>query len=236
MKFLTANWHHLLLANYQVDPDLLQTFVPEQTSIDPFEGKVYLSLVAFMFEQTRVLGVPIPGYRCFEEVNLRFYVTPDKDPSIRAVTFIREIVPKPVIPLIANSLFHENYIAMPMDHTIGDSEIAYAWGPQKEHTISATIPANLSLSEPGSMNEFITEHYWGYAKAPKHTSLEYQVEHPPWIGDEVKDYSIQVDFARCFGEEFGFLSSQQPANVQYAKGSDVSVSFPKKMPNKPAHM
>ena len=105
MKFLSANWNHLLLANYSVDPDVLQDFVPANTTVDKFDGHVFVSLVAFLFNDTRVLGVPVPFHRKFEEVNLRFYVTPDKDRSIRAVTFIKEIVPKPVIPLIANNLF-----------------------------------------------------------------------------------------------------------------------------------
>lgn len=103
MPFLTAEWKNLLLANYAVEPDVLRPYVPRGTELDFFEGKAFLSLVAFMFERTRVLGVPVPGHIDFEEVNLRFYVKPRRDPGIRAVTFIKEIVPKRVIPAVSVS-------------------------------------------------------------------------------------------------------------------------------------
>ncbi len=37
MKFLSAKWEHLVMANYVVDPQLLQTYVPAGTLIDAFE-------------------------------------------------------------------------------------------------------------------------------------------------------------------------------------------------------
>lgn len=83
MKFLSAVWCDLLLANYEVDSHVLQRFVPAGTSLDNFEGRHYVSLVAFRFEKTSVLGLPALFHRRFEEVNLRFYVKPNRDPSLR---------------------------------------------------------------------------------------------------------------------------------------------------------
>jgi uncharacterized protein YqjF (DUF2071 family) len=127
MIFLSAEWNDLLLANYSVDPDRLAPYVPKGTSVDLFQGHAFVSLVAFMFNRTRVLGVPVPGHINFEEVNLRFYVTPDHDRSIRAVAFIKEIVPRSAIPLVANSLFNENYEALEMEHERDFPRIAYSW-------------------------------------------------------------------------------------------------------------
>ena len=81
------------------------------------------------------------------------------------------------------------------------------------------------MPPPGSLGEFITEHYWGYAKGPKRT-LEYQVKHPQWVSCLVDDYQIDVDFAAVYGEQFGFLKDRKPANFLYALGSPVTVSFP----------
>ena len=228
MKFLSATWEHLLLANYSVDRNVLQDFVPAKTQIDPFDGYVFVSLVAFLFDKTRVLGIPVPFHHTFEEVNLRFYVIPDKDSSLRAVTFIKEIVPKPVIPLIANTLFHENYVALPMDHGCNGQNYWYSWGENGRNRFSATIESKLSYPAQGSKDEFITEHYWGYAKGPNST-LEYRVTHPQWKCCEINDFEISVDFAETYGEQFGFLNTQQPYNVQYAEGSAVTVSFPRRV-------
>lgn len=252
MKFLTARWEHLLLANYSVDARLLEPFVPRGTRLDLFQGHCFVSLVAFMFNQTRVLGIPIPLHRHFEEVNLRFYVAPDKDPSMRAVTFIKEIVPRAAIPLISNTLFNENYVALPMDHRNADSTHWYSWGnreksaersgmpeplpntfadlpdPNTNHLFAASIESELALPPSGSIGEFITEHYWGYAQGRRNT-LEYQVEHPQWQCSPVNEYLIDVDFGSLYGEPFAFLDDQTPYNVLYARGSEVSVSFPSRL-------
>ena len=233
MEFLSAHWKHLILANYAVDPSLLEPLVPARTKLDFFQGDCFVSLVAFLFDQTRVLGIPVPFHRRFEEVNLRFYVVPDRDPSLRAVTFVREIVPKPIIPLIANNLFNENYVATAMSHRFepstgndqGVQRAEYRWGRNLEHRIAANINRPLELPPPGSLGEFITEHYWGYAKGPKRT-LEYRVKHPQWVSCLVDDCNIDVDFASVYGKQFGFLTELRPANVLYALGSAVTVSFP----------
>lgn len=228
MQFLSARWRNLLLANFCVDPSVLQPFVPPGTSIDAHEGRVFVSLVAFLFENTRVLGIPALFHRRFEEVNLRFYVKPDKDPTIRAVTFIKEIVPSPVIPWIANALFSENYASHPMQHGRNGDTLWYSWGTSGQDRISATIDRELALPPAGSNGEFITEHYWGYAKGHRGT-LEYHVMHPQWKCCKVDNFEISVDFARTYGERFGFLSSTPPFDVLYAEGSNVTVSFPKRL-------
>ena len=225
MKFLAAHWKNLLLANYRVQAETLHPFLPEQTQLDHFEGATYLSLVAFLFDNTSVLGIPVPFHRRFEEVNLRFYVAPEKAPSIRAVTFIKEIVPKRIITWVANNLFHENYASARMAHEFHENTYAYSWGPDLDNRFFAKVESVPDFPPPGSLGEFITEHYWGYARAGRKT-LEYQVEHPPWKCCDVRDFQIEIDFAKTYGPEFEFLNSRNPDSVLFAAGSAVTVSFP----------
>lgn len=228
MKFLSAHWRHLLLANYVVPSSVLERWVPKRTSLDVFEGQLFVSLVAFLFDNTRVLGLPVPFHRRFEEVNLRFYVTPHKDKTIRAVTFIKEIVPKPIIPWIANTLFSENYVALPMAHGSDADGYWYSWGDSGRNRFSAKIETEIAYPSPGSIGEFITEHYWGYAQG-RSSTLEYRVAHPQWKCCEVHTFNIDVDFAATYGKEFQFLNDQSPLNVLYAEGSPVTVTFPKRL-------
>src|SRR6266496_2134724 len=72
--FLTANWRYLSMLNYVVDPRILAPLVPPGTEIDFENGETFVSIVGFLFLDTRLLGLPIPLHRDFEEVNLRFYV------------------------------------------------------------------------------------------------------------------------------------------------------------------
>ena len=58
----------------EVDPRALAHLVPENLELDRHEGRTLVSLVGFLFLDTRVLGLPLPFQQRFEEVNLRFYV------------------------------------------------------------------------------------------------------------------------------------------------------------------
>src|SRR5712672_531290 len=101
-KFLTAKWVDLIMANYEVSPSLISADVPAGTSLDLFDGRCFVSLVGFMFLDTRILGVSVPFHKNFEEINLRFYVRRETKGELRqAVTFIKEIVPRTAVSVVA---------------------------------------------------------------------------------------------------------------------------------------
>jgi hypothetical protein len=158
-------------------------------------------------------------------VNLRFYVYPEGKPEQRSVTFVKEIVPKRAIPLIANTFFGERYYVEPMWHSFDDQSFDYQWGKGRRYRFLARNIPPLAAPANGSLTEFITEHYWGYSKMNDKT-IEYQVEHVPWSCAEVRDFEVKMDFAAHYGESFKVLDSADPVNVLYAQGSPVSVSFP----------
>ena len=96
--FLKAEWKKLIMVNYCIDQELLRDYIPKGTELDLWNGNCYLSLVGFMFINTRVLGLKIPKHTHFEEVNLRFYVKyKDGKTWKRGVVFIKELVPKKAI-------------------------------------------------------------------------------------------------------------------------------------------
>lgn len=225
--FLTAEWRKLALANYAVDPALLQSFVPRHTELDTWNGVCYVSLVGFMFLNTRLKGVAIPFHRHFEEVNLRFYVRHfNGEEWLRGVVFIKEIVPKPAITLVANTIYKEHYETLRMKHRwqLGDSSqtIQYAWKKDTWHQLALQASSSPMDLQPGSEEEFITEHYWGYSAHDAHT-IGYKVEHPRWQVYEVQSHDIQVDFGKVYGSSFAALSQEQPLSVFLAEGSLISV-------------
>ncbi len=48
------------MLNYVVDPALIERLVPVGTEIDYENGETFVSIVGFLFLETRLLGVPIP--------------------------------------------------------------------------------------------------------------------------------------------------------------------------------
>lgn len=233
MSFLKAEWNKLAFANYIIDRDVLSKYVPAGTELDLWDGKCFISLVGFMFKNTKLLGVKVPYHINFEEVNLRFYVKRYENGEWkRGVVFIKEIVPKIAITLVANIIYKENYETMPMKHswtTENDKRtIQYQLKKgEKWHTINLEASIENQKIMTGSETEFITEHYWGYAKKNEFKTNEYEVKHPKWNIYEVKNYLIDLDFSAIYGKEFEFLNNQKPASVMLAEGSKISIEFKK---------
>ncbi len=226
--FLTAAWRNLIMANYEVAPSLLQPYVPPGTELDIWNGRCYVSLVGFLFTDTRVRGVAIPFHTTFEEVNLRFYVRYRSSGGWRrGVVFVREIVPRRMIALVANTLYRENYRALPMSHrwheTSEQLEVSYSWQLDGEHTLGVTAERERIPIAAGSEEEFITEHYWGYARWDEKTTNEYEVVHPRWNVHPIIDHTLSIDCGRVYGAEWEGLTESEPTSVFLADGSDVEV-------------
>src|SRR5690348_18142677 len=99
---LTAEWRHLALLQYVVDPAVLLPLVPLGTELDSWEGRTLVSMVGFRFLRVRVLGASILFHTDFDEVNLRFYVRRRvAEGWRRGVVFVREIVPRRAVALVA---------------------------------------------------------------------------------------------------------------------------------------
>jgi uncharacterized protein YqjF (DUF2071 family) len=225
-KFLTAEWRHLAMLNFEVDPKVLRPFVPAGTELDDWQGKTFISVVGFMFLNTRVFGIPIPFHRNFEEVNLRFYVRRKaSDGWRRGVVFVKEIVPRAAIALTARIVYGENYVAVPMKHHIEGATVSYSWRFRgRENRIELTVQSDAGETPEGSDAEFITEHYWGYARRRRggHT-MEYRVEHPRWRTARATAARLDCDVAGLYGSQFVESLQGQPASAFLADGSDVAV-------------
>lgn len=231
--FLTAEWRKLALAQYAVDKEILSKYLPPHTELDDWQGKYYVSLVGFMFVDVKLRGFNIPFHTTFEEVNLRFYVK-FKDGEVwkRGVVFIKEIVPKPAITFVANTIYKENYQTLPMKHIWIEQEhqleVDYQWKNGDWHNFSVTAAPMAEEILIDSEEEFITEHYWGYTKIGTNKTSEYGVEHPRWKAYPIKDYKINVDFGINYGNDFAFLNNAKPDSVMLAEGSEIKVLKGKK--------
>lgn len=229
--FLTAEWRDLVMLNYEVAPASLRDFVPRGTELDAFGGKTLVSLVGFRFLRTRIFGaVAIPFHSNFDEVNLRFYVRRrDESGEVRrGVVFVREIVPRGAIAVIARLAYNENYGCYPMRHHVGVDgagvSATYEWrldgkwiGLRAEAAGVPTLPADRSIEQ------FISEHYWGYSRQRSGGTAEYQVKHPQWRVWRSSSARFEGDGAAMYGAAFGEVLERPPDSAFIADGSAVSV-------------
>lgn len=235
--FLTARWEWLAMFNYAVDPALLQAHLPPYTEADIFMGKAWVSVVGFLFNDTKVFGLHWPWHTNFEEVNLRYYVKHYTGTEWkRGVGFVSEIVPRPLIAYTANLLYNEHYSVAKMKHQIIQTpdklEVRFDWKTPKtkwNHLSVSAHPTPQPIAS-GSEEEFIFEHYLGYNQLNATTTIEYQVVHPRWKVYPVKSYQLDCDIARLYGNDFAAaIEGKEPDSVFIARGSEVSIEKPKRL-------
>jgi uncharacterized protein len=232
--FLTAAWRYLAMLNYEVPPTLLRPLVPVGTELDTWGGVTLASVVGFRFLDTRVLGIPIPGHRDFDEVNLRFYVCRRGDDGgwRRAVVFVRELVPRRAIATMARWLYNEPYTAVPMRHELemagaadgGSGRASYAWRlAERWHRLEVTTRGRPAIPDATSEAAFTSEHYWGYTVQRDGGCKEYRVAHPPWRVWEADGVEFDCDVRSVYGAGFAECLSMRPRSALLAEGSTVSV-------------
>ena len=231
--FLTADWRYLAMLNYEVDPAVLLPLVPPGTEVDAWNGRTFVSMVGFLFANTRVMGLPIPFHQKFEEINLRFYVRRNaEDGWRRGVVFVKEIVPRAAIALVARRLYNENYVALPTGNVIRSAadgtqnieSVKYYWTfRMRAHFIEFVTRGGASDFAVGSEEEFIAQHYWGYSSQKNGGTVEYRVDHPPWRIWQAASARLDCDVENLYGRQFVKFLAAKPSSAFLAEGSAITV-------------
>jgi len=161
-------------------------------------------------------------------VNLRFYVRKKSaDTWRRGVVFIRELVPRRAIALIARAFYGERYVALPMRHAIVDDgarvSAEYSWRRGKKwESLKVSATGERQSIAAGSHAEFITEHYWGYTCLRAGCS-EYRVEHTRWKIWNAAEFELCADVAALYGEQFAETLDRPPRSAFIADGSPITI-------------
>lgn len=239
--FLTAQWRWLLMLHHEVPASLLEPLVPAGTELDAFGGRHLVGLIGFRFLGTRLLGLPVPFHRNFEELNLRFYVRRKVEGKWRrGVAFVRELVPKPAVAWIARLAYGEPYSWSRMGSAVLDpatrddamGSVEYSWsGRFGVGRIAASFAGEAFPLEPGSLEEFVAEHDFGYTRRPGRPTIEYAVEHPPWHAWTAAMHAAEGDWARLYGEGFAEALAEPAVSALVAAGSEITVRKPVTLPS-----
>jgi uncharacterized protein len=229
--FLKAKWENIIMANYAMEPAILIPYLPKGVELDLYNGKAYVSLVGFMFKETKLFNIPIPRLGTFEEINLRFYVVRKEMNEIkRGVVFVNETIPYKAVAWMANKLYKEHYTAIPTRHLWKiENEIKtikYEWKIDNEwNNIEVQALTKSDTMTNDSFEAFIFEHYYGYTKINDNATEEYKIKHPSWKINKVMNIKIDCNFNKMYGEAFEYLGKVEPESVFIAEGSAIEVEW-----------
>jgi hypothetical protein len=155
------------------------------------------------------------------------------------VVFVREIVPRRAVALVARLAYAEPYLALPMRHLIEMPETAagaggsvrYEWRQGgRWQSIAAETDGPPATPRAGSEEEFITEHYWGYTRRRDGGTAEYQVAHPRWDVWRACRSRLTCDAAALYGAQFAAVLATPPVSAFVAAGSAIAVFRGRRLP------
>jgi uncharacterized protein len=225
----TAHWNNLVMLNYEIDPAVLQPYLPSGTACDLWNNKCYLSLVAFRFSHPKIKTVPIPFYTNFVQINLRFYVRRYCNGECRkGVVFIKEIAEGRLLKAGAALLYNERYTNLQTRHCSDENDtmlhIKYEWKLNKEwNYVHATANPYKIIPADDTAEAFITNRFWGYTKISGNQTAEFRVDHAPWKICALESFDINCNSRLLYGEKLHAFLSQKPAFAFMTDGSFVKV-------------
>jgi uncharacterized protein YqjF (DUF2071 family) len=224
------------MVNYEVDSSVLLPYLPKGTELDDRDGRHYVSLVAFLFLDTHVLGLPALFHQNFEEVNLRFYVRRRVGGEVRpGVVFIREMVPLFLVAETAKLTYNEPYRTVPMQHAILKTSeelqtVEYMFGAGRDQCrLALHVDGPAAEMDRGSLEEFISERPWGYTTQRDGGTIEYLVDHPRWRVWSGANHELVGPLESFYDHPFPTILSAAPASAFIADGSAVAVHMPERI-------
>lgn len=233
---MQTRWEDLVMVNYEVDKDWVEQFVPSGCELALYKGRAFVSVVLFRFHKTKFLGVPMPFYRDFPEINLRIYVNRTVNGETkRGVVFIKEIIPHKLPAMVANKLFKENFHVMAMDAEYGKKTISYKWGDG--NVVRAERVGEMFEWAEGTEEEFLGNNFWAFKNLGRDNttdrkgrgkSCEFGISHIPWKMQKLENIELKIEFINLYGKDWATHINPTPTSTFYVNGSEVGVSLPKR--------
>ncbi len=203
-------WNNAVFLHWEADLRELQKFVPPGLEIDLFDGKPWVSVVAFDMERLRPRFLPtFPPISNFAEINVRTYV---KMGDKTGVTFLSIEAAKGISCKIATAL----------------SELPYRFSRMRRQGASITSEnANLGerlkiecevksiLEEKSDLDKWLTERYALFQH--NGTSVnQFEIHHIEWPVYRLELGEIEIDYPR-----FRSILSPKPDLWHYSPGVQV---------------
>ena len=181
---MTQRWNDLLFAHWPIPANELTGLVPENLTVDTFEGSAWVGVVPFWMDQIRMRGMPrIPGASRFPELNLRTYVR-ERHTNQAGVYFFSLDAASPLAVSAARVFYKLPYYWARMKIAADESRTFH----YSSERLFGPRPANFracyrSLGKPcvkGGIESFFTEHYALFTLGRHRETARVNIHHLPW--------------------------------------------------------
>lgn len=212
-------WNNALFLHWEVSYEALRELVPEKLEIDMFQGKAYVSLVAFTMQKIRPRYLPaIRAVSDFDEINIRTYVTHKNKPG---VYFLNMEAGKRLSAQVAKALSGLPYEKAEMFRKKG----AYlSSNTHKNYLFQAEYKIEERNQPKTVLDRWLTERYSLYLYKNKQY-YRYDIHHLEWEIKALRLINPEVNY------QIGDLKlKEKPDIVHYSKGVKV-LAWPREKYN-----
>lgn len=208
-------WNDTLFMHWKIPLADLREIVPEQLSIDEFEGNAWVSLVPFTMEKIRPRFLPHWGIVSnFHEINLRTYVTHNGKPG---VYFINIEGHKHLSVFLSKALSGLPYGKAIVNRSQKDKLHSYiSTNKIKNFSLAAEYEIDEQPYTKTLLDKFLTERYCLYLD--KGDALyRYDTHHEEWKlhGVHMKNLKLQYQIGKLN------ITDKFPDLINYSKGVKV---------------
>lgn len=203
-------WNNAIFLHWQVDLSELKKIVPKELEIDLFDGKPWVSVVAFTMEKIRPKNLPpFPPISDFDEINIRTYV---KSSHKTGVYFL--------------SIEGGSYLSCKIAK--GISELPYRFSKIKrteneyrsrnsefKDELDIQFKVGNEIREKTELDTWLTERYALFQDTPKSIN-EFEIHHLEWPIREVDVKKLDIIYQR-----FDRLLKNNPDKFHYSDGVNV---------------
>lgn len=242
---MTQTWNDLLFAHWSVNPAQMRALVPDELTLDLYEGAAWISVVPFWIKSLRPPGLPaLPLLSQFPELNVRTYVTYGNKPGVyffsldagnlSAVWGARLFYRLPywhAAMKVKGKLEKENG---PRHGGTPDDWVQYRsrriHGPKANHGMPQFLGRYhpvmpVRTATPGSLPEFLSERYCLYSVSPKGRVYRSEVHHLPW---PLQTAEVEIE-TNSMAEPLGLNLSPQPDIAHFSRSLKVLVWAPERL-------
>ena len=222
-------WRDLLFMHWPVEADALRSLIPPALSIDTFEGSAWLGVTPFEMTGVRPRLLPaVPGLSNFPEINLRTYVTAEGKPGI---WFLSLDAHSRLAVRLARATFRLPYFDAEMYCHASGEEVDYRslrthrGAPRAKFAARYRPVREPFESEPGSIENFLTERYCLYSADGKGNVFRGDIHHHPW---PLQSAEAEVHtFAMT--QQIGLKRPETGPLLHFSKRLDVLAWLPRRI-------
>lgn len=225
-SLFSAEWQKLCFVTFGVDPAALAPRLPPGLSLEHVDHQALVTLTFWQARYPKVLGIKPLDELSSVELAFRYLV---REGARRGVVTLQENSSSTMVAVATRSLFNEPARHTGMELREQDSSEGRSLEYCAEGGAARVfVRAEKAASEPEheSLAHLVAHRPFAYSVTKDGELLRRDLEFPVWRSYAVRDYEVDIDFARLYGEEWAWLRGLEPLAVTLSEGSEVRASLP----------